>query len=688
MTQPVRSRRATVKKKNFSFILLPVSVWFVEVVAHISMFGITFDRSWFFLPLLSAAGGFLLAFFAALLPEKHSKRLVGVFLAVLGVFFSFYMVYYGIFRSFFLWQTLGLASAVTTFWKQTLLGILRCLPQVILTFLPLILFLIFKRTYRLPHRKSDVHVFGGALGAVLAILAILLIGLLPGNRSALANIRSDTDRAFRFYGIGLASTADLFDTIRKPVLDPVDNPYDDSDPTSDPTSDPEPEEPEPTVYHQLPIDFDALINSAPNNTIRNMHRYFASVPASAENEYTGMFKGKNLIVLCLEGFSDKVIDPMLTPTLYKMANGGFRFTNFYDTLWGGSTATGEYANMTGNFYSSATCLKKSGSTLTYSALGNQFRNAGYTTFAYHNNTYNYYNRQLSHPNFGYDYRGIGKGLTVPFNGWPRSDQEMAEATIDDYINSPTPFHAYYMTVSGHANFTWMGNSMSLKHRGDIPADSPYSENVKAYIACQIEVDRMLQTLVEKLDAAGKLNDTVFAMCCDHYPYALTDAELAELYKLPVQGIHNNFDLYRNGFILWCADMKEPITVDTPCSSYDIAPTLYNLFGLEYDSRLITGTDVLSDTENVVIINTLSTGGSWNWITTQGCYHTVGRKFTPSATCTMDAEQQAAYVASINKRVEAMKIYSAAILDNNYYKYVFDSNFQPLKTLPQQGGNNS
>ena len=117
-------------------------------------------------------------------------------------------------------------------------------------------------------------------------------------------------------------------------------------------------------------------------------------------------------------------------------------------------------------------------------------------------------------------------------------------------------------------------------------------------ASDLEVEQMLTELIRQLEKAGVLEDTVFAMCCDHCPYALSDSELAELYGLPEKGIRGNFDLYRNGFLLWSPSMDKPVTVDTPCSSIDILPTLCNLFGLSYNSRLITGTDILSPTENL------------------------------------------------------------------------------------------
>ncbi len=188
---------------------------------------------------------------------------------------------------------------------------------------------------------------------------------------------------------------------------------------------------------------------------------------------------------------------------------------------------------------------------------------------------------------------------------------------------------------------------------------------------------MLKYLIKKLDAAGKLEDTVFAMCCDHYPYGLSDEELAELYKLPLNDIRGNFEVYHDKFILWSASMKEPITIDKPCSSIDIVPTLANLFGLDFDSRFIIGTDILSDNENIAIINTATyTGGMWNWKTAQGTYYTYKEKFVKSKTCTLTDDEIANYVKSTNKKLDKMKKYSYAILDNNYYAYVFRKNGTP------------
>ncbi len=434
----------------------------------------------------------------------------------------------------------------------------------------------------------------------------------------------------------------------------------------------EPIPPTPIEYgdNVMDIDFASLIETETDADVLAAHKYFSSLTPTKKNEYTGMFAGKNLIYITLEGFSYKTIDEKRTPTLYKMSTEGIVFENFYTSLWGGSTATGEYTSLTGLFHNSAKCLQMSGDNLLPFTMGNQLKKLGYKTYAFHNHDYTYYSRNESHPNMGYEFIAVGNGLTGLSDCWPRSDYEMAVATLPYYIDLDTPFHAYYMTVSGHANYSFYGNSMSKKHK-DIVADLDCSDNVKAYHACQYEVELMLAEMVRQLEAAGKLEDTVFVMSTDHYPYALSDAELAELYGIPEVGIHKNFDLLRNDCIIWCASMEEPIVVQQPCSSLDIIPTVSNLFGLEYDSRLLMGTDVLSDTVPLVILNQDGDGSSWNWLNRYGEYSSATKTFTPYDGFSATEEEIAAYVKQVNGIVSRKNKYSRFILEKDYYRYLFE-----------------
>ena len=172
---------------------------------------------------------------------------------------------------------------------------------------------------------------------------------------------------------------------------------------------------------------------------------------------------------------------------------------------------------------------------------------------------------------------------------------MIAATGSEYITSDSPIHAYYMTVSGHANYNFDRNSMARKHQQEV-AGLPYSEACRAYIACNMELDQALADLIEQLDAAGVLEKTVICLTADHYPYGLTNDQISELAG---HEIESTIELHKNSLILWNSAMEDPVIVDKACSSIDVVPTLLNLFGIEYDSRLLTGKDILSDAEGYV-----------------------------------------------------------------------------------------
>ena len=654
-------KKAAPKSGLLYCLWLPLSLLFTETVTHLFYFGISFDSGTFFRAFAALCIGALLSLLPLCFTEKASQVITAVLLGLGGLFFSVYHAYHTGIHTFFSWQVLGLAGDVVEFWRETLMSILMSLHKIALAFLPFVLFLIFKKHTPVPSKKEKRNALILLLSAVFVFSSLFAGGLCTRRDDflSLRNLRNDISRPIKTFGIVVSSAVDLYQSVFGTPEEEIEEPP------------PAYVEPDPVEkYNVLDIDFESLIANETDPEIIEMHEYFKDAPATKQNEYTGMFKGKNLIFLTLEAFSYKAIDPEYTPTLYKMYNEGFKFTNFYATLWGGSTATGEYSNMTGNFYTTADCLEKSADTNQYFAFGNLFSRHGYNTYAYHNHTYTYYGRDRSHPNFGFpNFKGIGNGLTLLTDSWPRSDLEMGQVTFDEYA-SDEPFMTYYMTVSGHANFSWSGNNMALRHKNDISPNLACGEYTKAYLATQQEVELMLSDLCARLEAAGQLENTVFAMCCDHLPYALDDQSLSELYSLPADDIRNNIDLYRNAFILWSPSMETPVTVDTPCSNYDMLPTIANLFGLSYDSRLITGKDILSDCEKIAVINTLGSGGSWNWITDKGSYSTASGVFTPSADSVMTEAEISEYVALTNRRVAAMRKYSFAILDRNYYSRVF------------------
>ncbi len=411
-----------------------------------------------------------------------------------------------------------------------------------------------------------------------------------------------------------------------------------------------------TSPNVLEIDFDALIASADSKKVREVHQYFAARTPSNKNEKTGLFAGSNLILITAEAFSHLAVDPERTPTLHKLMTEGYSFPNYYVPDWGVSTTDGEYVHLTGTIPKDGVwSFKRSAKNYMPLTMNQQLMKLGYSSYAYHGHTYTYYDRHKYLSNLGYDYKGLGNGLNVK-KVWPESDVEVVEQSTGDYLGD-TPFSVYYMSISGHREFNFMGNSMCIKNK-DAVADEPYSENVRAYLACQLELENALTLLLQRLEEAGVLENTVIVLTADHYPNGLTSEELGELLGHEPEG---NFEIYRNGLIIYKPGM-EPETVTAPTSHLDILPTLSNLFGLEFDSRLYMGRDVFSEAEPLVLFRNRS------WITDRAKYDAQ----TEKVTFFDGTESDESYVEAIQQEVSNRFAVSTRILENDYWRILFDA----------------
>src|SRR5574344_1926858 len=257
------------------------------------------------------------------------------------------------------------------------------------------------------------------------------------------------------------------------------------------------------------------------------------------NKYTGIFKEKNLIFITAESFNFNIIDKYLTPTLYKLMNEGITFNNYYTPIYYASTSDGEYANLTGILPTEGTWSYQESINNKYLyTYGTILKNKGYKTFSYHNGHYDFYQRNIIQKNFGYDtYKGCGNGLEKKMNCnlWPTSDNEMIKATFNDYAKSKN-FMVYYMTVSGHLSHNFKTNDMAKRNKNKVQ-NINYSNNVKAYISANIELDKAINTLITNLKKEQLLENTVIILTPDHFPYGLNRQEISE-----IQTLNTSYDI--------------------------------------------------------------------------------------------------------------------------------------------------
>ena len=367
------------------------------------------------------------------------------------------------------------------------------------------------------------------------------------------------------------------------------------------------------------------------------------------------------------------------PTLCMMQQEGIVFKDYYQPYWNGSTSTGEFSNLLGliptkAMYSYEHTLNKN----LYLTIGNVLMREDYFSRAYHNGTVEYYDRNQITPNFGYEkFIANGNGMEEGLSGnWPESDLEMMQYAVPQFIDED-PFSVYFMTLSGHFPYFHDLSIMVEKYEDRIK-EKGYSDVMSAYICSEIDLEEAMKYLLEELKKAGVYEDTVIVLAPDHYPYGLTknDAWGTDQNYLPELYGYEPKDLMErdhNTLIIWSPVLNEldPIEITEPTYSVDILPTLLNLFGAEYDSRLLAGRDVLSETEGLVI------WPDYSWKTAKASYFALNNRFVPSEKLIAEskkADDPEAYLNSYKENMKAIvrnkMTFSSNVIDLDYYNILF------------------
>jgi phosphoglycerol transferase MdoB-like AlkP superfamily enzyme len=585
--------------------------------------------------------------------EKINRIIMTILLAVITIYYEVQLIFFGLFSVPFSFSTIGLASQAFDFVTIVKDAILVRIIPFILILLPFIIRIILRKKINCTryHKYTIISLI------IMFIISYLLtfVYLQPNKKDdysanklyynlddqtsiidkfgLLTYTKIDIKRQLVGYESEIIVEKQQVPTKKEEVLDEV-------------------------VYGDNILDID--FKESGNKNINNLNNYVQNQTPTNQSEYTGMFKGKNLIFILAEGFNEIAVDEQRTPTLYNMIHTGFNFTNFYSPVYL-STTGGEFQATTGLIPTQEILKlwKKEQPTIEF-ALGNAFGRLGYRAQSYHNWTYTYYKRNITMKTLGFNnYKGCGNGLEKEMDcHWLPYDSTMAEVTSKNYLGKEDNFVTYYVTVSGHSPYNTSDNI--AKHHWDTVKDLNYSDPVKYYLAAQVELDKMLEKLVEKLKESGELDNTVIALVGDHYPYTLTNKEMNEASSYKKD---DTIEVNHSNFILWNSEIKEPITVDKVGSQIDVLPTLLNLFGVEYDSRMIVGKDILSDYEGIAMFSNHS------WVTDYGWYQASTRTFTKKEGKTLENETEQEYIKRMNNRVTNAFSISKLIIDNDYYKYI-------------------
>lgn len=307
------------------------------------------------------------------------------------------------------------------------------------------------------------------------------------------------------------------------------------------------------------------------------------------NEYTGIFKDKNLIVIHMESVDTFFINEEAMPTLHTLANEGLNFTNRYAPIFGGgATINSEYALNTG-LYSSQEGNSYNYNNTYKTSLANIFKNNGYNTNSIHFNSGFYYNRKELHQNLGYNNHYALLDMDNMDNDkykYQYDSNLMKNEKVVDLIIPDNKFLTFITTYSAHLPYDYTNslcqhNNYRVRFNGDNELSCIYN---LAY-----DTDEMIRLLLEKLKNKNILNNTVIVLASDHHAYSYSKIN-------DVKNTDNNYLLLHTPLIIWSTDI-EAKNIDIPVDTTDILPTIYNLFGISYNPNLYVGEDIFSTTRN-------------------------------------------------------------------------------------------
>ncbi len=320
-----------------------------------------------------------------------------------------------------------------------------------------------------------------------------------------------------------------------------------------------------------------------------------------DNNYKGMYKGKNLLVLQVESLENFVIGQSvkgqeITPTLNKLLKNSIYFDNYYTQVNEGTSSDADLMTNTSIF------PVRKGSTFFrfpythYNSLPKIMEKNGYSTKAIHPDDGGYWNWKEGLTNIGFQQCIDAKSFKmdeVIFLGL--SDGSYFRQIKDTIIKQKQPFYNFMVTLTSHSPF-----EMPVEHQ-KLKLDS-YLENTKlgGYFQSINYTDSCIGTFLDELDKAGILDNTVVAIYGDHDSvHKYFDDQIKNIKPSQSWWVENDkkipLILYEKG--------QAPKVINTTGGQVDLMPTLLYSFGIdksEYESTSF-GRNLLNTQKDYVLL---------------------------------------------------------------------------------------
>lgn len=342
----------------------------------------------------------------------------------------------------------------------------------------------------------------------------------------------------------------------------------------------------------------------------------------SNNEYTNIFKGKNIIVIHAESMQKFTMDltfnnKEVTPNLNKLANEGIFFSNFYSQVGVGTSSDAEFTFNTSLMPSTKGTVFVNYFDRDYISIPKLLKEQGYYTYSMHANTGEFWNRNTMHKSLGYDKFYNKDSYTIDETiGLGLSDKSFFRQSVDIMKQikeeENKPFYSLLIMLSNHTPFSDLTLMEDYKTTIDVTIDNQtvtrdYLNNTTMgnYLRSVHYADSAIGEFIDSLDKEGLLENTVLVIYGDHdarldfedfnllYNYdPITDTIKTENDEGYIPYTKYNYELDRKvPFIIWTKDQNYNLNVNTPMGMIDVLPTLGNMIGIHNDYQL--GKDIMN-----------------------------------------------------------------------------------------------
>ena len=391
--------------------------------------------------------------------------------------------------------------------------------------------------------------------------------------------------------------------------------------------------------------------------------WFENRPDHEPNAMTGALAGKNVILVLMESMDDWMLGPH-TPTLEKLMAEGVNFTNFYTPVYGGiRTFNTEFTINTGSYLSSQGGYAFDYVTNAYpQSLANRLREAGYSAKTFHYNDPSFYSRGEFSPAMGYEEYVCYADFVTETDEKARKnllyddlllfDNEDLKA---DFFREGQPRLNFIITRSAHLSYKYneVLSHWGLKKYPEYRGLTGNEETDCAYLKARL-VDDLFDRLLEELEAAGELENTVIIGVTDHYTYGYKDMDSL----LHLSGVEETILLEKTPCFIWAADL-EARDIDKVLNTSDLLPTVLNLLGIESPYDYIGHDAFEDDYEGFVPFS------NGSWIQGDVAYDSGTKKVISisGAQQTVSADRQKKNAETVQEFIRINNL----ILESDYYQ---------------------